>query len=243
MEGKSEIQLLREKLVHLSEELEAVKERIDHDKVLDKITHIKNEIANAITHGLGALFFLIAVPILLAYSVKSAMPLTFVVSAGIFSFGLILVYFSSTLYHSVQHTVVKRVLRIVDHISIFVFIAASYTPIVLHYLPRETAVILLISLWSFVLLGSIYKLYFTGKYRLFSTFIYLIMGFLVLFVIKPLSLAMPPLSFTLLWVGGLSYVLGVIFFLWRSLNYSHAIWHVFVLVGSVSHYFMILNTV
>lgn len=126
MEGKSEIQLLREKLVHLSEELEAVKERIDHDKVLDKITHIKNEIANAITHGLGALFFLIAVPILLAYSVKSAMPLTFVVSAGIFSFGLILVYFSSTLYHSVQNTEKKSIANCGSHQYFCVYCSELY---------------------------------------------------------------------------------------------------------------------
>lgn len=238
-----DIHNMRERIKQLSDELEAIQERIDHDKVMDKFTHIKNEIANALTHGVGALFFIVAIPILLAYAIHAGAPKGYVVAAGIFGFGVLMVYLSSTIYHSIQHTFVKRVMRIVDHISIFILIAASYTPIVAYYLDKKTATILLVTIWLFAFLGSIYKLYFTGKFRLFSTIIYLTMGFLVLFVVKPLHDHLPGDTFYLLLIGGVSYVLGVVFFLWRSLNYSHAIWHVFVLGGSVTHYFLVFKAI
>lgn len=240
-DGLIDVHQIKEKMNLLAAELKELQEHIDHDEVMDRLLKIKEEIANSITHGIGVVFFIIAIPILLAYCTQKG-SFQYTVCAGVFAFGLMMVYLSSTLYHSIQQRTAKRALRIIDHISIFLLIGGSYTPIAFHYLDKKTAIVLLVVVWFFVAIGCVYKVFFTGKYRFFSTLLYLVLGWLVVFVIKPLMISMPTEIFQLLAIGGVFYTLGVPFYLWRSYRYSHAIWHVFVLGGSVSHFFVILES-
>jgi hemolysin III len=120
-------------------------------------------------------------------------------------------------------------------------IGGSYTPIVLACLPREKAITFLAILWTLIVAGAIGKLFFTGRYRLFSTLFYLLICWMALGVIHILFETMPGYSFSALMVGAAFYTIGVVFYLWKSLNYNHAIWHVFVLGGSICHYFVMLE--
>ena len=229
---------LTEQIETLKQELHQLRVKIDEDYVRDK-NYVNKEIANSITHGLGAIFFLIAIPVLLAYSaIYASKP--FIWSIALYSFGLLMVYFSSTLYHSIQHEKTKKALRVLDHISIFMLIGGTYTPVILSCLPESTSAPFLIILWILIIIGCIGKLFFTGKYRLFSTIFYLAICWMALFEINSLFHSMPGYSFYVLITGGLLYTIGVVFYLWKAINYNHAIWHVFVLGGSISHYFMML---
>jgi hemolysin III len=223
----------------LKDELYQIRMKIDADYLHDK-NFINREIANAITHGLGAVFFLIAIPVLLAYSAMNASK-PFIWTIALYSFGLLMVYLSSTLYHGIQHDKTKKALRVLDHISIFLLIGGSYTPVIYACLPESTAMPFLTILWILIVVGCIGKLFFTGKYRLFSTIFYLAICWMALFEINTLFQSMPGYSFYILVGGGLLYTIGVVFYLWKSINYNHAIWHIFVLGGSVSHYFMMLE--
>ena len=145
-------------------------------------------------------------------------------------------YAFSTLYHSIPHPPVKAVLRKLDHISIFVLIAGTYTPFVLKYLPNSNGRTLLLVLWALVGLGTLFKVFFTGKFKYLSTAIYLGMGWMLVFVSREFFSQTPPEVIWPLVIGGISYSAGVIFYLWKKLPYHHAIWHLFVLGGSVSHW-------
>lgn len=228
-----------EQIDHLKNELHLLRMKIDEDYVRDK-NFINKEIANAITHGLGAVIFMVAIPVLLAYSAMYAKA-QFTWSVAIFGFGILMVYMSSTLYHGIQHEKAKKTLRIIDHISIFILIGGSYTPIILACLPPEKAITFLTILWVLIVAGAIGKLFFTGRYRLFSTLFYLLICWMALGVIHILFETMPGYSFGALMIGAAFYTIGVVFYLWKSLNYNHAIWHVFVLGGSISHYFVMLE--
>lgn len=228
-----------EQLESLKKEMHHLRMKIDEDYVRDK-NFINKEIANAITHGIGVVLFIVAVPILLSYCAIHTKPL-FTWSVALFGFGLMMVYFSSTLYHGIQHEKTKKALRIIDHISIFILIGGSYTPIVMSCLPKEKSIPFLILLWSLITLGSIGKLFFTGRYRLFSTMFYVAICWMALGVIHILFETMPGFSFNALMVGAALYSIGVVFYLLKSIKYNHAIWHVFVLGGSISHYLVMLE--
>lgn len=197
--------------------------------------HLREEIANSLTHGLGVVLFFIAIPVLVSWAVfKGSTQHIWAVS--IFSVSLLLVYTVSTIYHSIQHQEVKKVLRIVDHISIYFLIAGSYTPFILFFMNQMWGYIFLAVIWAIALGGTVFKIFFTGRFKIFSITLYLSMGWMVMFIAKPIFSAM---SFEgLLWliIGGAAYTLGTIFFMWEKLRYHHAIWHLFVLLGSVSHY-------
>lgn len=203
---------------------------------------LKEEVANTITHGLGVLFCIVAIPFIIASALANGSATT-LWAVAIFCFGMGMVYLSSTLFHAIQHKPAKRLLQIWDHISIFMLIAGTYTPMVLKYTQRDTAFIFLSAMWAIVAVGSFIKIFFTGKYEIVSVSLYVVMGWMAVFISRPLMANMPAQIFWCLVAGGLAYTLGIVFFLWKRLMYSHAIWHIFVLTGTVTHFFAVYNSI
>lgn len=199
------------------------------------IKSMPEEIANMVSHGVGLIFFLLGIPFLLYKSVNSGVD-GYLLGNLIFGLSLLMVYTSSTVYHSVFRVRIKQRLRVFDHISIYFLIAGSFTPFLLVYVRTETGNWVLISLWTMVLVGSIFKLFYTHKFKLVSTLAYVSMGALALVVIEPLRLSLPETSHLFLKIGLGSYLLGVPFYLWKRLYHNHLIWHIFVLCGSLSHF-------
>jgi hemolysin III len=203
----------------------------------------KQEIANIVTHAAGILFGAVAVPVLLHDAVKNQTPAIQLTALAIYGFSLLLVFSTSTIYHSITKPKLKKLWRSIDHIAIFFLIAGSATPIVVRYVPTETAKMFLVIQWSLVLGGTIFKLFFTGRFRLVSTFIYIAMGMLPIVIGAPLFNALPPEVYVAVIVGGVFYITGAYFYMSKKLTYSHAIWHVFVLGGSIAHFAAIGNTI
>jgi len=199
----------------------------------------KEETINALTHGLGALLSLagLVVMVVLASLRGDAWH---IVSCSIYGVTLLLLFSSSTLYHSFRNQRVKHVLRIIDHAAIFLLIAGTYTPFVLVNLRGGWGWSLFGVVWGLALAGIVFQVFFVSRFRLLQTLIYLLMGWLVVIAVKPLltRVALPGLLWLL--AGGLSYTVGALFYLWKKLPYHHAVWHLFVLAGGVCHYFAIL---
>lgn len=200
------------------------------------------EIANAITHGVGAIlaFACLAVAVVFAALRGDAWR---VVSVSVYGAMMCLLYLSSTLYHSLVNPRAKAVFNHLDHSAIYLMIAGCYTPFCLvplrQYSPGWGWAIFG-SIWLMALLGVIFQNVFFGRYRIFSTAAYVAMGWLILIAVYPLWRAMGTSAVLWLAAGGLAYSLGVIFYAWTSLKYGHAIWHLFVLGGTMTHYFTIL---
>ena len=203
---------------------------------------LKMERANSLTHGLGLLFGLISIPMLIARAAQNQ-DIEATIGAAAFGFGFLAVYTCSTLYHSFHRPDLKRILRILDHVSIYFLITGSYTPFVLMYLYNATGVVLLSILWTLALVGAFFKLFFTGHYERLSLVIYLTMGWMIIFVAKPVFTTLPMDCLAWIAAGGAFYTVGVIFYRWESLPYHHAIWHLFVLGGSICHYVAVWRVV
>jgi hemolysin III len=186
-----------------------------------------------ISHGIGALFFLISTPALI---LRPAGNYWLSLGTVVFSISLLMVYFSSTIYHSAYKFYLKRRLRVFDHVSIYFLIAGSFTPFILVHIQTTLGWSLLGIIWLMVLIGGVFKYFFTHRFNVVSTLAYVGMGGMALFLITPLSENLPGKSLSWLAAGGFSYLLGVPFYLWKNLKFNHLIWHVFVLGGSVSHY-------
>lgn len=204
---------------------------------------LSEEYLNAGTHAIGVLFVLIAMPFLIINSFHTQI---YFLGIGmlVFAFGMLCSYSSSTLYHFYQNPIIKTKLKIFDHISIFLLIGGTYTPIVQKYTDFYTALIFLIVMWSLILGGAILKLFFTGKYKIVSTILYVMLGWMVVFIAQPLSLTMPLVIFYWILAGGLSYTIGAVFYLNDGkIHYGHAIWHCFVLFGSITHFIAIYKSV
>ncbi len=197
------------------------------------------ELLNALTHGLGAVFALAAGAVLITlasiYGDQWA-----VIGASIYGVSLILLYVASTLYHAVSHEPTKARLKVFDHCMIYVLIAGTYTPFTLTSLRGPWGWTLFSLIWGLALAGIVFKLYYTGRFRWLSTGIYLVMGWLVVVAIEPLMTALPQGAFAWLMAGGVAYTLGTVFYMSERLRFSHAIWHGFVMVGSVCHFAAVL---
>ena len=199
------------------------------------------ENVNAITHGLGIILALIATPFLIIKSTQSQ-DFIMVWGVSIFSFGMLAVYLSSTVYHSLREPKLKRLANIIDHISIFFLIGGTYTPLILHYIPRETASAFLAVQWSIILAGIVLKIFFTGKYERLSVTLYIMLGWMLIFVIKPLILTMPFNIFSWIIGGGVCYTLGVVFYVLEHKKHAHNIWHCFVLAGTIMHFIAVYKS-
>lgn len=196
------------------------------------------EFANTITHGFGLLLSVIGFFVLIALAVNSGNG-WHILSSVVYGISLVVLYTASTLYHSATSPKIKETLRIADHCGIYLLIAGSYTPFGLLITNGLLGKGLLVLIWSFAVAGVLLKIVFRNRFPVVSAASYVVMGWLGIFAIQPLSevLGMVPIVLTL--AGGVAYSLGVIFFAWQKLPQNHAIFHVFVLAGSIFHYLAI----
>ncbi len=197
------------------------------------------EIWNAVTHGIGTILSTIALFFLVKKGINSGSTVH-LVAYLIYGLSMILLFLASTLYHSFNFTRFRTIFQYVDHAAIYFLIAGSYTPFALIALEGVQAQILLLAVWGIALLGVILKIFFVGRFNKISTVLYLCMGWLAIFLIKPISLHLGTPGLILLILGGLAYSLGTIFYSKNHLAYMHVIWHLFVLAGAAFHYFTIL---
>jgi len=195
----------------------------------------REELANAVTHGVGVALSVVGL-VLMVVAAATRGDAWQVTSAAIFGTSLVLLYTTSTLYHSVPGVERKQVLRKFDHAAIFLLIAGTYTPFLLVSLRGPWGWSLFGVVWGLAVVGIALKFWFAGRFKVVSTIIYLAMGWLVVVAVKPLWIAVGVGGFSLLIAGGLCYTLGAGFYLWKRLPYHHAIWHLFVLAGSVCHW-------
>ena len=197
--------------------------------------NIREEIANATTHGIGVVMAIAGIIMLIIAAALRGTAIH-IVSCSVYGATLILLYLASTLYHSIPHPRIKSVFHVVDHCAIFLLIAGSYTPFALVTLHGVAGWWLFGIVWSIALAGVILKLFLTGRFRWVSSFAYLGMGWLVVFFMRPLIDSLHPLGVFWLAAGGIAYSVGVVFYMWTNFSYSHAIWHIFVMTGSACHY-------
>ena len=196
------------------------------------------EIFNSITHGLGALLSIAALVILVVYAaIRGTM--WQVVSFSIFGATLVILYLSSTLYHAFTNEKIKNLFARFDHAAIFLLIAGTYTPFVLTAIRGILGWSLFGIIWGLALTGAVIRSVYLTRFREFMVAIYLFMGWMFIFAISPLIRHLPVVSTVFLFTGGACYSLGVIFYTRRNLKYGHGIWHLFVLAGSIMHFFSV----
>mgnify|MGYP000427189912 FL=1 len=198
----------------------------------------KEEFWNTLTHFIGIVLSLVGFPLLIMSN--NDLSSFSLVSILFFEFGLLFVYISSTLYHYVDNIKLKKKLRTLDHISIFYLIAGSYAPVCLITLYNHSGIEIFIIVLTIMLTGTFFKLFYTGKYERFSLFLYLAMGWLIVFKINTLIDLISFNGLALIIASGLFYTLGTFFYSSKKIKYSHAIWHLFVLGGSTTHYLFVL---
>jgi len=204
-------------------------------------THIytpKEEIANAITHGIGAILSIVAVIVLVVFASSYGTALH-VMSFLMYGLTMLLLYVSSTLVHSFPQGKIKDLFEILDHSSIYLFIAGSYTPITLHIIQGSLGWILFGTAWGLAGVGVLFKVFFTKKFLFTSTILYVVMGWIIILAWKPLIANFGGGGLALLLTGGILYTLGSLFYVWRGFIFHHAVWHLFVLAGSTFHFFAI----
>ena len=198
------------------------------------------EIANSITHGIGATLATAALTILVVFATLKGDAWR-VVSFSIYGASLVILYTSSTLFHAFTNKKMKRYFRIMDLSAIFLLIAGTYTPITLLPLRGTGWGWTMFGLiWGMAIIGILFKTFFYGKYEKLSIIFYALMGWLVVIAIKPMLAILPAGLLIWILIGGLSYTIGIIFLAWTKFPYSHTIWHLFVLGGSILHFFGIL---
>ena len=200
------------------------------------------EIANAVTHGIGLLLSIAGFVVLLVFAILHGAA-SHIVACAIYGATLICLYAASTLYHAVISPRLKRALKIFDHSAIYLLIAGTYTPFLLLNLRGAWGWSLFGVVWGLAFAGIVFKFWFVDHFQHLSTAIYVAMGWLVIIAAKPVIEHVP--TVTLLWIvaGGLLYSSGVVFYVWKRLPYSHVVWHLFVLAGSTCHYFAVLRSV
>ncbi len=198
-----------------------------------------DELASSVIHGVGIVLSIAGLAMLVAFAALHGNALT-VVACAVFGSSLVLLYTASTLYHSISVAAAKPALRALDHIAIYVLIAGTYTPFTLIALPGAWGWSLFVSVWALALVGSALELGLLKRYHKLAVLLYVGMGWIGMIAFKPLSEHLQTGGMLLLIGGGVAYTLGVPFYLWRRLPYHHALWHVFVLAGSVLHFLAVL---
>lgn len=193
------------------------------------------ELFNSITHGAGMVLSLAALVLLIVFSSLYGSA-GHIVSCTIFGVTLLLLYTASTLYHSVQKPQVKRVFKIFDHSCIYLLIAGTYTPFLLVTLRGALGWTMFGIIWFLAASGVVLKVLFIHRFRIISTIAYVMMGWIIIFAIKPLADSLPSGGLAWLIAGGIAYTLGAVFYAWKKLPFHHAIWHLFVLAGSLCHF-------
>jgi hemolysin III len=198
-----------------------------------------NEVANAVTHGFGTGLAVAALVLLIVYAAIYGNA-WHIVSFSIYGASLVLLYLCSTLYHSFQNKRVKHFLRILDHSAVFLLIAGTYTPFTLVTLRGALGWTMFGIIWGLAVAGVVFKAFFVDRYAVVSTIVYVIMGWLIVGSIKPLLQNLAPGGVILLVAGGILYSAGVFFYARTHNLFNHTIWHLFVLGGSICHFFSVL---
>jgi hemolysin III len=203
--------------------------------VMSRKQTLGEEIANSITHGIGAVLSIVGLTLLIVLASLYGDSWR-IFSFIIYGVTLVLLYTFSTLYHSFQKPKVKRILRIFDHSSIFLLIAGTYTPVLLINMRNKSGWLLFALIWTLAVLGILYEIFFMEKFKILTVVFYLGMGWLIVLAFEPLITSVP--KGFLLWIatGGICYTIGVIFYALKPLKYHHMIWHLFVLAGSITHF-------
>ena len=196
------------------------------------------ELWNVLTHFLGLIMTIIGIPFLFYFDTN----ITFLSSLSVilFSFGLLLVYSSSSIYHFVINPKLKKRFQVLDHISIYYLILGSYAPVCLITLYDYSGISIFIAVLTLSIIGTLKKLFFKVKYEFISLLLYLAMGWLIIFDINSLFSLIDFNAKLMIILGGISYTFGIIFYIFDKIKYFHSIWHLFVLVGSMLHYFTVL---
>ncbi len=200
---------------------------------------LHEEIWHAITHGLGFFLSIAGLATLVAYASLQGSALA-ITSSAIFGATLIILYGASTLYHAITHTKIKKIFQQFDHASIYFLIAGTYTPVTLISLGGVWGWTIFSIVWGAAFFGIVLKFAYPGRFEKLSLVLYLLMGWMIVIAMQPLMAHMQSGGLWFLLAGGLSYTAGIIFYLWETLPYNHAIWHLFVLGGSILHYLMVL---
>ena len=207
-----------------------------------KLSHrysIGEEIANSVTHGVGAALSIAAMSVLIFIASQYGDAWR-IVSFSIYGATLFILYLASTLYHAFTHEKTKQFFRLMDHSSIFLLIAGTYTPPTLVAMRGGWGWTLFCLIWAMAIGGLIFELLYIGKYKYITLGIYVTMGWLAIVAIKPMIAMLPDGMMKWIVFGGLFYTLGIVFYVWKKKPYTHAVWHLFVLAGSAMHFFGIL---
>ncbi len=199
----------------------------------------REEVANAITHGIGAVLSMAALVILIVFASLKGTP-WHIVSFTIFGSTMLILYSCSTLVHSFRDGKVKDLFEIFDHSAIYLFIAGTYTPFMLLAVKGVLGWSIFFTVWAMAILGCAFKAFFTKRFLFMSTIFYVLMGWLIVIAWGPLTASIATGGIVLLAAGGILYTLGTVFYVWRGFPFHHAVWHLFVLAGSVLHFFAVL---
>jgi hemolysin III len=197
------------------------------------------EIANAITHGVGAVLSIVGLTLLIVLSSLEGTP-WHVISFTIYGVTMLLLYVSSTLVHSFPEGKAKDLFEIFDHSSIYLFIAGTYTPFLFIAVKGTTGWTLFGIVWGIALAGIVFKAFFVKKFLFISTILYVFMGWMIVFAWDSLTQNIAHQGIVLLVVGGVLYTIGAVFYVWRGFRFHHMIWHMFVLGGTVLHFLAII---
>lgn len=208
---------------------------------LNKRYTLGEEIFNSVSHGVGALLAIAGTVVLIVMTALYSDPWG-VVSSAVYGGTLIILYTMSTLYHAITNEKAKQVMRVMDHVTIFLLIAGTYTPITLVTLRGTLGWVLFGFIWGAAALGIVLNAIDLERFRKISVVCYIIMGWAIIAAIVPLINSLPTISLVFLLIGGVLYSVGVIFYAIKKIKYFHSIWHLFTIGGSVFHYFAILTS-
>ena len=197
------------------------------------------EVLHSVTHGIGLLFSIVALSTLVAFaSIKGSV--IAIVSVAIYGATLIILYGSSTLYHAITHTEVKRLMQKFDHSAIYFLIAGTYTPLLLIAIGGVEGWTIFAIEWSIAIVGIAIKFLYPNRFEIFSLVAYVVMGWLIIVILETFKNSIDPVGFWLIVAGGVAYTGGIIFYVKDNITHFHTIWHLFVMLGSVLHFFAVL---
>jgi len=199
---------------------------------------VREEVANSVTHGLGLVASIAGAAVLVSLGAERGGTWQ-AASVAIYGASLVALYAASTLYHALKWTGARHVLRTLDHCAIFLLIAGTYTPVALVGIRGGWGWTLFGVAWTLAAAGIVFKIFATGRLEVLSTAAYIAMGWLCIIAVKPMFVLLSPGALVLLGLGGLFYTVGTIFYHWKKVPYSHAVWHLFVIAGSLCHYLAI----
>jgi hemolysin III len=204
--------------------------------------NLREERMNSMTHVLGILFGVVCIPILILSACESS-TLSIIIGTAVYGFSFLMVFTFSSLFHWNRNEKIRKLYLILDHISIYFLIAGTYTPFILIFINNSFGMVLLSVLWGLTLLGIFFKIFYTGRFEIVSTIIYLIMGWMLLTGANEFFANMPSPVITLIITGAGLYSIGVLFYVKRLFAYHHAVWHLFVLSAAICHFSAVLISV